>query len=334
MKMRLNSKYTCLSLTAVLALALSGCSGESHAPDEHYYLVATNIKVSYWQTALAGLNQERAQMRVKADMVGPDTYDPKAEVQEFHSIAAQNPAGILVSASDAKAMTPEINAALSKGIPVLTIDSDAPDSQRLFFVGTDNYKAGTEGGKEVAKLLNNKGNVVVFTMPDQANLQERLHGYKDVFDTHPDIKITKVVDMQGRPEVAFDAAKEVFDKKEKVDAFVCLEAIACPEVADVIQRENMAGKVVVVGMDTDQRTLEGIQKGLISATIGQKPFTMAYYGLKLLDDVHHHKPTPLIANWAQDSFSRFPTFVDTGASLIDKTNVDTFIKQSQSSANK
>jgi ribose transport system substrate-binding protein len=87
-------------------------------------------------------------------------------------------------------------------------------------------------------------------------------------------------------------------------------------------------------MDTDQRTLEGIQKGLISATIGQKPFTMAYYGLKLLDDVHHHKPSPLVANWAQDSFSRFPTFVDTGASLIDKSNVDTFIKQSQSSANK
>ncbi len=219
-----------------------------------------------------------------------------------------------------------------KGVPVLTVDSDAPDSKRLFFVGTDNYKAGTEGGRLVAKLLNNKGNVAVLTMPEQANLKERLHGYKDALDLHPDIKITQVIDMQGRPEVAFDKTKEILDnKKEKVDAFVCLEAIGCPEVADVIDREKMNGKLVVVAMDTDQRTLEGIQKGLISATIAQKPFTMAYYGAKLLDDVHHHKPNPLVANWAQDSFSRFPTFVDTGASMIDKSNVATFIQQQQSS---
>jgi ribose transport system substrate-binding protein len=329
--MRAFQKHTVLSLASAVMLVLSGCSGSPHAPDEHYYLVATNIKVAYWQTAAAGLGQARAEMRVKADLVGPDTYDPKAEATEFRSLLAQNPTGILISASDASVMAPEIDAALNKGVPVITIDSDAPDSKRLFFVGTDNYKAGTEGGKLTAQLLNNKGNVVVLTMPEQANLKERLHGYKDIFDQHPDIKITEIIDMQGRPEVAFDKTKEILDKKQKVDAFVCLEAIGCPEVSDVIDREKMAGKLVVVAMDTDQRTLEGIQKGLISATIAQKPFTMAYYGLKLLDDVHHHKPNPLVANWAQDSFSRFPTFVDTGASLIDKNNVATFIQQRQSS---
>ena len=332
--MRVFGRFTILIFTASLALLLSGCMGSPHSTDEHYFLVATNIKVPYWQTALAGLNQARAEMRVKAELVGPETYDTKGEAQEFRSVVAQNPTGILISAGDAQVMSPEIDSALGKGIPVLTVDSDAPDSKRLFFVGTDNYKAGTEGGQLTAKLLNEKGNVVVLTMPDQANLKERLHGYKDAFDQHPDVKITEVIDMQGRPEVAFDRTKEVLDnKKSKVDAFVCLEAIACPEVADVVNREKMIGKVVIVAMDTDQRTLEAIQKGAISATIAQKPFTMAYYGLKLLDDVHHHKPNPLIANWAQDSFSRFPTFVDTGASLIDKSNVATFLQQQQSSAN-
>jgi ribose transport system substrate-binding protein len=330
--MRVFGWFTSLILTTSLALVLSGCSGSPHSPDEHYFLVATNIKVPYWQTAVAGLSQARTEMRVKAELVGPDTYDTKGEAQEFRSALAQNPAGILVSVSDAQVMAPEIDSALGRGVPVLTIDSDAPNSKRLFFVGTDNYKAGTEGGQLAAKLLNDKGNVAVLTMPDQANLKERLHGYKDALDLHPDVKITQVIDMQGKPEVAFDRTKEILDdKKSKIDAFVCLEAIACPEVADVVDREKMTGKVVIVAMDTDQRTLEGIQKGIISATIAQKPFTMAYYGLKLLDDVHHHKPNPLIANWAQDSFSRFPTFVDTGASLIDKSNVATFIQQQQTS---
>jgi ribose transport system substrate-binding protein len=322
-----------LTLAATLGsfLTLTSCASSPHAPDEKYFLVATNIKVPYWQSALAGLSRARAEMKVKAEMVGPDTHDPQAEKDAFRRAALQNPMGILVSASDASVMAPEIDAAMQKGIPVLTIDSDADSSKRLFFVGTDNYKAGTEGGQLVAKLLDNKGNIVVFTMPEQANLKERLHGYQDVFDTHPQMKVTQIIDMKGRAETTFDTAKQILDSKAKVDAFVCLESISGPEVADVIDRAKMSGKVILVGMDTDQRTLEYIQKGVMSATIGQKPFTMAFYGLKLLDDVHHHKPNPLVADWAEDSFSRFPTFVDTGASLITKENVQTFLQQQQSS---
>jgi ribose transport system substrate-binding protein len=114
------------------------------------------------------------------------------------------------------------------------------------------------------------------------------------------------------------------EHKANVDAFVCLEAIACPEVADVLGRKNVTGKVVVA-MDTDERTLEGIQKGLISATVGQKPFTMAYLGIKALDDLHHHPLPSLGTNWSQDFLSPVPAFVDTGAILIDKSNVAEFI---------
>jgi ribose transport system substrate-binding protein len=118
---------------------------------------------------------------------------------------------------------------------------------------------------------------------------------------------------------------EIMDKRAaKVDAFACLEAIACPEVAEVLDRKK--AEKVVVAMDAEPRTLEWIQKGRISATIGQKPYTMAYYGLRMLDDLHHHKITPLDANWEQDSFSPIPTFVDTGTTLIDKSNVEAFLK--------
>jgi ribose transport system substrate-binding protein len=79
-------------------------------------------------------------------------------------------------------------------------------------------------------------------------------------------------------------------------------------------------------MDTDPRTLEAVQKGLITATIGQKPFTMGYLGANLLDDLNHRPLPSLTANWVQDSFSQIPTFVDTGATVIDKSNIDSFMK--------
>ena len=221
-------------------------------------------------------------------------------------------------------MTPDINAALAQGIPVITIDSDAPDSQRLFFVGTDNYNAGVLGAHVTAKLLDGKGNVVIFTVPGQPNLKDRLHGYQDIFAEHSGIKILQVVDMKGDPTVVFDTTKQMIDSKTKVDAFVCLEAISCPEVGEVVNRANMAGKVTIVAMDSDQRTTDWIQKGVISATIAQRPFTMAYYGTKLLDDLHHHPPTPLTKNWSQSATSPVPTFVDTGTFILDKSSVGAF----------
>jgi len=165
------------------------------------------------------------------------------------------------------------------------------------------------------------------------NLKERLHGYEDAFAEHAGIKVMQVVDMKGDPTVAFDTTKQLLDsKKSKVDAFICLEASSCPEVGEVVNRQNMGGKVSIIAMDTDQRTIDWIRKGIVSATIAQKSFTMGYYGAKLLDDLHHHPPTPLNGNWAQNAASPVPTFVDTGSFVIDKSNVDAFTQQQSKGA--
>jgi ribose transport system substrate-binding protein len=312
--------------SAFLLLGLVGCSSSAHNPVENYVLLATNIKIPYWQAAAAGLKQAGTELQVKYEMVGPDTYNPQGQHEEFQRIMRRQnkPTGILVSAANAEMMKDDIDAAIAQGIPVITIDSDSAASKRLFFIGTDNYRAGLMGGEAAAKRLNGKGNVAVLTIPGQANLAQRLRGYEDAFASHPGLKIVQTIDMKGDPSVAFDATKEVVTAgKVKPDAFVCLEAISCTEVAEVLDRNNVTGKIVIA-MDTDQETLARLKKGTISATIAQKPFTMAYVGLKMLDDLYHHKPGSLTTNWVQDLSSPVPSAVDTGASLITQENVDQF----------
>jgi len=244
------------------------------------------------------------------------------------------PTGILVSVADPSLLKDDIDQAVAAGIPVITVDSDAPASKRLLFIGTDNYHAGQIGGQKLAKEMNGKGNVVVFTIPEQANLKERLRGYRDALEGFPQIKITRIVDMKGDSRVAFDTATEVLgqDKKERTDAFVCLEALAGKEVATVLSQHAVKDKIVLA-MDTDEDTLSWIQKGVIVATISQKPYTMSFVGLKILDDLYHHKLSNLTADWARDSFAPIPAFVDTGSSLVDKSNVDAVITASKSVAN-
>ena len=90
---------------------------ERHQKSEHYFLIATNINLTYWQSAHEGFTRAAAQYGVTEDMRGPDTFNPAIEVDEFRAAVARKPAGILVSVSDPKLMGPEINKAMAAGVP-------------------------------------------------------------------------------------------------------------------------------------------------------------------------------------------------------------------------
>jgi ribose transport system substrate-binding protein len=309
-----------------LSFILLSC-GSEHSSEEYYVFVSTNIQIPYWKTASSGFSNASAELKgVRADFIGPQNFDPKAERDALDQAVQKKATGILISVADESLLNDSINKAVAAGIPVITVDSDAPKSKRLFFIGTNNYGAGFTGGQRLAQELKGKGNVVVFTMPDQHNLQDRLRGYKDALAKTPEIKITRVVDIQGDPRIAFDTATQIVGKeRDKVDAFVCLEAQSGKEVAGVLNSYHVSGKVVIA-MDTDQETLDWIQKGLIAATISQKPYTMAFVGAQMLDSLYHHKPASLDKDWSIDNYAPIPAFVDTGSDLIDKSNVQSFIQ--------
>jgi ribose transport system substrate-binding protein len=329
--MKLYVRIVFLVALAVTMSLLVGCS--RHDNNERYILVTVNSKLPYWQTAAAGLAKAAAQYGVKMDVRGPDTYDIQAEVKEFRDAVALKPAGILVSVADSGLMQAPINEAIEAGVPVITIDADAPASKRLYFIGTNNLQAGRLGGQRVLDKLHGKGNVVFFTMP-QTNMDERLKGYKDVFADHPAIKVVEVFNIKGDAGNAFDRTQHWLAEKgvDHIDAFVCLEASSGKDVAEAVRRNNATDRLVVA-MDTDEATLNLVKSGLIDSTVAQKPYTMAYYGLKQLDDIHHY-PVDLKKEYGTDSFSPFPRFVDTGVSLVDKVNVDLYLQERQEAQSK
>ncbi len=323
--MRFAKRIVSVTLAAVCAALFAGCG--RHSSSEHFYLVATNTKLAYWQSAAAGLDKIAAQYHVHAEMRGPENFDAQAEVQEFRAVVALKPAGILVSVVDPKLMLPEINAAMDAGIPVITVDSDAPNSRRLYFIGTNNRQAGKLGADALIERLHGNANVVFFTMPGQPNLDERLAGYEDALAGTPDIHVSDIIDIRGQGTVAFDKAQELMGRtgKDRIDAFVCLEASAGKEVGEVLRRANDKSRVLIA-MDVDKDTLDLVKEGVIAATVAQKPFTMAYVGVQMLDDLYHDPLPSLNRPYGIDPFSPIPAFIDTGSALVDASNVDQYLK--------
>src|SRR5262249_37767771 len=159
----------------------------------------------------------------------------------------------------------------------------------------------------------------------QPNLDERLRGYKDIFANSPAIKIVEVVNIKGDSRIAFAKPEEYLAKKgrNKIDPLFSLEPAALKQFAEGGGADNAPDRGLLA-MDTEQETLDAIKGGTIAATIAQKPFTMSFVGVHILDDLHHNKLNSLDHDWGKDPNSPLPNFVDTGATLIDKSNVDQF----------
>lgn len=314
-----------LAVAALTAVLIPGC-GERHSAKEVYYLITTNMSTNYWQTAIAGFNKAAAQDHVTAKVAGPDNYDPQAELAELKKAVATKPAGILISSADAAVLTPEINEAIAAGIPVITIDSDAAGSHRIYFIGTNNLEAGRLGGQRLVTKLGAKANVVFFTIVGQPNTDERLKGFKDVLASRPGINIVEVVDIKDNFDAAFDKAQQFLELSgaKKIDAFVCLESASGKMVADAVKRTSDK-KRVVLAWDVNSSTLNEIKDGTIDSTIVQKPFTMGFVGLKALDEIYHDPPAQFGKDYSTDPFAPYPGFIDTGTSIVDKSNVDLYL---------
>ncbi len=316
-------RYPGVSVTLLsLVLGLSGCGG--HSKSEKYYLIAGNLKLPYWKTVTDGFTKSGTQLGVTTTVAGPDTDDARAEVDEFDKAVAAKPAGILVSVVDASLMAPQINKAIASGIPVITVDSDAADSSRLYFIGTNNLEAGRLGARRLVDKLKGKGNIAVFSLKGQPNVEERLKGYLDVLNEHPGMKVIDVFDVKSGTGTAFDKTRELLARTgaDKIDAFVSLDSASAKDVADALDRQNVTDRTIIA-MDTNQDTLNLIQSGKIEATVSQKPYTMGYAGLQALAAVHSNMPGSFSTHYATSATSPYPVFVDTGTSLIDKSNVAT-----------
>lgn len=305
------------------AILIASCAKPYHAQTERYVFVATNIDLPYWQVAEAGFLDAAKELGVRGELIGPKGYQPNAELVMFRQLVEEHPTGICLSAARPEIFQAQIDKAVAEGVPVICVDADSPDSKRLTYIGTDNNRAGRESLKQMARLLSGEAKVAVLTIPGQRNLDDRMAGVADALANFPAVKLTNILDDKGDAKVASEQVSELLRKKEKVDGIICLEATGGSGAAAALHSLNMEGKVPIVAFDDDPETLDLIDRGVIAVTIAQKPYVMSYYGLKLLDDLHHGA-VHQFKDWRTALAPPMPTFVDTGTIVVDQNNLKVY----------
>ena len=326
-----------LSILFSIALVFPFCECQNSGPpenasspvskiplNEEYIEVSALGALEYFYDHQMGLEMAEKYLGVKTRYLSPPDYDINAMITFFEQAIAMRPAGILVVGFE-ESLTPLVNKAVESGIPVVTLDSDLPDSKRLSFVGTGNHKAGFIGGQKLGEIIGGKGQVALITLPGQPNLEERMQGYRDALSRWDAIEVVQVVDCRSDPIIAAQAAAAVLQKYPDLAGFGCVETVGGVGAATAVREARKIGQLKIVAMDRTNDVLQGIKDGIISATVVQQTALMPFYGVQMLYN-YHHSPLPISTDNEKAGLAGIPSFIDTGVILVTKENCDYYIR--------
>mgnify|MGYP002623299965 CR=1 FL=1 len=183
--------------------------------------------------------------------------------------------------NDAEHQTEMLNEAAA-AMNVVTMDSDAPDSNRLCYIGTDNYKAGRVAGELIREAIPDGGKIMIFVgRMDAQNAIDRSNGIKDVIkDTNIEL-IDIMTDLTDRAK-AKQNVEDTLTKHPDIACLVGLWSYNGPQIVSAVTDAQMQNKVKIVLFDEEDATLQGVKDGIVHATVVQQPFEFGYQSVKVL----------------------------------------------------
>ena len=150
----------------------------------------------FWNVVKDGVFDACERYNFECVMEGPTGMDNPAMITMIEAaIATGEYDGMLIPAIVPEMFVPVINEAVDAGIDVITFCTDAPDSKRLAFVGTDGFQAGKAAGEFMVNLVNEKlggkANInIISGQAAQTDLNDRIDGFKSALV--PGLEVTSI----------------------------------------------------------------------------------------------------------------------------------------------
>ncbi len=291
---------------AVVALAalVCACGGSPQpAPAARPFKIAMIAKSSTNPVFLAARTGAEAAAKeltqkhgvsVEIAWLTPPMEDGQVQAQRIAQAVNEGASAILLSCSDAGKLNGAIDDAVGRGVPVMTFDSDAPESKRFAFYGVDDVKSGEAVMVELAQQLGGKGNVAILAGNQNApNLRKRVLGVKQEAAKSPGIKI---VDTFFHLETPQDAAAEVIRVQ---NAYPEIQGWAMiggwPLFTPTLLEDLDPKKVKIVAVDGLPPMLPYVEKGLAPVLLAQPVYLWGHVSVnKIFDKVQLKQDVPVL----------------------------------------
>jgi ribose transport system substrate-binding protein len=299
---------------SALVIAFSLASTGAFAQDKKALVFVVNGASDFWKLAEAGVKKAQGELPgYDLQFKYPEQAAAAVQQRLMDDLVAAGVSAIMVSAVDPKTSTSALNR-IGGQIPLFTTDSDAPDTNRIAYIGSSNTAAGRQAGAIALKALPEGGKCIGFVgLPGADNARERIDGMKEVIAGSR----VELVDVRGDDIDMTRAKRNVEDAlaaNPDIDCMVGFYSYNPPRIYEVLKESGKLGEVVIIAFDEDPITLGGVREGTIAATVVQQPFEWGYQGMKLM------------AAYLEGDRSTIPgdKLVIVPTKIIDQSNVDGF----------
>lgn len=223
---------------------------------------------AFYETVTEQAQQAAGPQQVSLLVQAPDEANAEQQIRMMENMINRHLDGIAVDPIDAAAMRPVIDKAIAAGIPVICFESDAPDSQRLSFIGADNRLAGQRMGGLVDGLLDGRGMILVETGASHMDsLNKRLEGLRHYLESYTDIQILDVRYNEGSEATAQTDLEQMIDDHPHFDAFIALDPLSVSAAVLVWKAMGLQRHALTFGMMPEIE--DAIRNGQLTATVSQ-----------------------------------------------------------------
>ncbi|MFC0559155.1 sugar-binding protein [Halalkalibacter alkalisediminis] len=259
-------------------------------PSYHFVLISEEVDNDYWRLVEKGAREAEKYYDVYVEYKGPKRSNLKEHIKLVEMAVASKVDGIITQALSEEDFSPIINDAVKKGIPVITIDTDAPTSDRAAYIGTDNYYSGILAGKTIIEDTVGKVNVGIITGNfDSEHQKLRVQGFMDMIKDVDRINVVAIEESNISRLEAEQKAYQLLKQHEEINAFYGTSALDGSGIVAAIHKTKK-NDLYVIAFDTLVETVELLEKDEIQAIVAQEPFEMGFKSVEILMEEIHFQP--------------------------------------------
>jgi ribose transport system substrate-binding protein len=306
-----------MKLKLGLAVALASAAiimTPAVAQDKKSLAFVVNGASDFWKLAEAGVKKAQGELpNYDLQFKYPEQAAAAIQQRLMDDLVAAGVSAIMVSAVDPKSSTEALNR-VGGQVPLFTTDSDAPDTNRIAYIGSSNTDAGKQAGEIALKALPEGGKCMGFVgLLGADNAKERIAGMKEVIAGSK----VELVDVRGDDIDQTRAKRNVEDTlaaNPEINCMVGFYSYNPPRIYEALKEAGKLGQITVIAFDEDPITLGGVKEGTIAGTVVQQPYEWGYQGMKLM------------AKYLEGDKSGIPDskLLIVPTKIIDKGNVEQF----------
>jgi ribose transport system substrate-binding protein len=247
----------------------------------------------FWQSIHAGALKAGNELGVEISWVGPEKEDDRQQqIALIDNQVMNQVSGIVLAPIDDMALRRPVRSAVERGVPVVIIDSDLKDSEDIYisYIATDNKEGGRIAGRELSRLLEGRGKVIVLRESEGAgSTQARADGFVEAVTQNSKIEVVMNDQYVGVTKtLAQQSSENILLRFTNASGELTIDGVFCPNEAttygmlQALRRKRLTKKIQFMGFDSSGPIIEGLQNGEIQGLVVQNPFKMGYFGVKTL----------------------------------------------------